>query len=385
MKNDILIIGGDHHNTLGIIESLALKGKKSYVITISDSNISYVIKSKYIIRGWHFNSFDAVLKCMINEFNDVHNKIIVISSEDAATSFLDKNADILRSKFILPISKDIGKMSQLMSKEYMTKLANKVGLITPKTIIIKNNKIDNIIEFPCITKAISSIEGSKDNIRICKTKFELETFLNATQHCHTIQIQKFIDKEYEFQLLGCSLYGGKEILIPGRTHIYRPKGIDNTFFLKFSKCEENLKDTIEKVRSFIIETGYSGLFSFEFLKGKDGKNYFTEMNFRNDGNAYCVTDAGINLPYIWYLSNAGLDYKSEIENIQNIRDSYIMPELYYTKRMFAGEVPFKEWFKNWSIATCYTTYFKQDKKPFFYFLFVSLIHLKNIILRKFKF
>lgn len=27
--------------------------------------------------------------------------------------------------------------------------------------------------------------------------------------------------------------------------------------------------------------------------------YFLETNFRNDGNAFCVTESGVNLPVVW--------------------------------------------------------------------------------------
>lgn len=40
------------------------------------------------------------------------------------------------------------------------------------------------------------------------------------------------------------------------------------------------------VRYFIRDLGYSGLFSLEFIRDKSGKDYFMELNMRNDGNAY---------------------------------------------------------------------------------------------------
>ena len=36
-----------------------------------------------------------------------------------------------------------------------------------------------------------------------------------------------------------------------------------------------------------------------FVRDNEGNDYFLEINMRNDGNAYCVTSAGVNLPYIW--------------------------------------------------------------------------------------
>lgn len=57
---------------------------------------------------------------------------------------------------------------------------------------------------------------------------------------------------------------GKHIIISGRTHIDRPNGIDNTFFLKFDKVEPEFLDTLSKAKEFIKRVGYSGTFSIEF-------------------------------------------------------------------------------------------------------------------------
>ena len=50
----ILIIGSDHHNTLGVLESLGEKGVKPDVIvtTRSHTDNSFVLKSKYVARGY---------------------------------------------------------------------------------------------------------------------------------------------------------------------------------------------------------------------------------------------------------------------------------------------------------------------------------------------
>ena len=52
MNNKVLVIGADHHNTLGIVESLGQKGVKSYVLIVADIKTSFVLKSKYVIDGW---------------------------------------------------------------------------------------------------------------------------------------------------------------------------------------------------------------------------------------------------------------------------------------------------------------------------------------------
>ena len=382
MCNKIVIIGGDFHNTLGVIESFGEKGLKSNVIAYTETSWAYVLKSKYVEKGWICHTEQEIISCLINNFSKQKDKAVIIATNDQSASIIDSHFDELNQLFIIPNTTYPGELHKIMSKEYMSSLAHSVGIDVPKMWVINDGIIPVDVEFPCITKAISSVEGSKENIHICKTKGELTEFLNTKAHCHTIVIQKFIDKEFEFQFLGCSLGHGKEIIIPGRTHIDRPNGIDNTYFLKFDKIEDEFSDLVTKIKEFIIKTGYQGTFSVEFLKDKnDGKSYFTEMNFRNDGNAYCVTSAGTNLPYIYYLYNTNGDYKSEIKK-STVSTTYIVPEFYYFKNMLAGEISFKEWRKNMNLATCCTTYFKNDKLPFIWFLLQIVVHGFNRIKRR---
>lgn len=367
IKNKIVVIGGDHHNTLGIIESFGEKGIKPYAIIITSRKHSYVCRSKYVAEGWCCREDKEVVEYLLRNFTDKTDKAVAFTTSDHAACILDENYTSLCEVLHIPTTMPHGNLAEWMSKEKMSALAKEVGLNVPETWLVTNNALPSGIEYPVITKAISSVAGTKANIKICQNESELSNFLQNQKHCPEIQVQRFIDKAFEFQLLGCSISHGEDIIIPGRTHIDRPNGLDNTFFLSFDKCENQLSSLIEKTKEFIRRTGYSGLFSVEFLRDKNGNDFFTEMNFRNDGNAICVTAAGTNIPYIYYLATIGQDYKTEIKNSE-VKKIYLMPEFYYFQRLLAGEISIKEWIRNARKTNCYTTYFKNDKKPFVYFL-----------------
>lgn len=48
MTNKIIITGGSHHNTYGVIRSLGVKGIKSFVLLVSEENDSFLLHSKYV-------------------------------------------------------------------------------------------------------------------------------------------------------------------------------------------------------------------------------------------------------------------------------------------------------------------------------------------------
>lgn len=364
MKNKVVVIGRDHHNTLGVVVSLGRVGVMSYTLVIDIGlKHSYVKSSKYVIDGWRFSEEKEILDCLLSHFNDREHKAVVITTSDDAASFVDENRDVLSPFFYVPGCAERGQLTPQMSKEYLRLLADEVGLNTPKTQLVANNQCRyEDVDYPCITKAISSIEGGKSDICICHNQQDLNTFITNHSHCSTLQVQSFVTKVFEFQLLGCSINGGDEIVIPGRTHIIRPNGYDNTFFLEYVELDDAFSETLRKTCNFIRKTGYSGTFSVEFIHGLDGKNYFLEMNFRNDGNAICVTEAGVNLPLIWYLSCIGQPYQEEMK--RKIHPVKLLPEVYCLNRVFAGEISMREYRTMISEASCFTTKIADDPVPF---------------------
>lgn len=377
MNNKAVIIGKDHHNALGIVESLGRKGIRPYVVILTRHKKSYVSNSKYVEKGWCCHNENEVIETLLTNFFDRDNKAVAYACDDETAVILDKNHKELGPFFFLPTTQPAGSLSNWTQKEMMSRVATEVGLSVPKTWVSKNNEIPEDIQFPIITKAHSSVEGGKSNIHICRDREALERVLTGN-HCETMILQQLINKEYEFQLLGCSLNSGEIVLIPGRTHIDRPNGMDNTFFLRFDKCEDEFQTIIEKAKEFVKRTQYTGPFSIEFLKDKNGGCFFTEMNFRNDGNAICVTKSGTNIHFILYLYYTGGDYLKEIER-SKVELVYLVPEIYYFTCLLKREFSLKEWFRNMRKANCYTTFFKDDQKPFWKFLEYGLLKRLRLV------
>lgn len=358
--NKAIVIGGNHHNTLGVIRSLGRKGIMPYVIVTSGGLDSFVLKSKYIKKGWAVDGSEKAMEFVLKELASGNNKSVLIACHDVISSAFDINRDKLLPNFYVPGTKEPGKITRLMNKKAMGELASKMGLIVPKTKIVNANTVNEIddVLFPCITKPVDSKSGSKDEIVICETKEKLKSFL--TKHGKDYVVQRFIDKQFEFQLIGCSLDEGNEIIIPGVSVICRQTKSSNTGFLHYTSLDETYRHTVNAARLFIREIGYSGLFSVEFLRGKSGIDYFMEINFRNDGNTISVAYAGVNLPYIWYLYCTGADYKSEIVSIH---DEYVMPEFAELCLFQQRQISWKQWRDDMKKATSYMDYAEDDPAP----------------------
>lgn len=362
MRSKVLVIGGDHQNTLGVVEALGQKGVCSHVIILGHCKSSFVLKSKYVVEGWICQEERDVVTRIQGHFKEDEEKSVAVACCDDAANILDKNYERLQSMLVIPTVKEAGNLIAWTDKEKMTETAKNLGITIPASWLVKDNVIPDDIVFPCVIKPITSVNHGKKGFAKCENKEELQAALDAKQEYEAVQIQQFIEKDFEFQFIGCSLDGGEEVIIPGRTHIETTTGFNNLVFLRYDKYDSSFEKAVEDSKRFVKETGYSGLFSVEFMRGKDGKDYFLEMNYRNDGNGIAVTSSGTNLPYIWYLYALGGDYPSEIAQ-STVKTTYMMPEFSFLMSVFNGEVSLKEWLVDKKKTTCYLTKFKGDMEP----------------------
>lgn len=357
----VIVIGGNHHNTLGVIRSLGRKGVMPYLILTSGNTDSYVLKSKYIKKSWTVKGSEAAITLLMTVFAKDREKSVVIACHDLISSQLDLNRSKLLPYFYLPGCEFQGRVTEFMNKKRMSESALENGLSIPKTLILNSKTIkeNDVIPYPCITKPIDCSSGSKGEIHVFSNELQLIDFLEQNIGKNYI-VQQFVEKTIEFQLIGCSLFCGKEIIIPGVSEILRQPHNTNTGFLHYRNLDETFLSALENTKNFIQAIGYSGLFSAEFIRDKNGDDYFMEINFRNDGNSISVTNAGVNLPYIWYLYNIGEDYKKEI---LPIHDEYVMPEFAEMLLYVRGIISFREWRRDMRMSTSYMDYDKDDPAP----------------------
>lgn len=369
MSKSVLVIGGDHHNTLAILRSLGEKGVRSNLIVVSVDKNPYVSYSKYITKC-KVVATESEIKDAMYQLHSMGHKDIVIACSDAISSYLDMNCDELSRLFILPGAKKQGSITEHMNKDVMSRVARDCGITIPSSWIVKTAApmIDDI-EFPCIIKPLISKDGSKSDIAICENRMELDTYLKNS-HCDKLQIQRYIQKDIEFQLIGCSLDGGEQLIIPGASVILRQPQNTNTGFLRYLPKKKFFFNEV-LCRNFLKRVDYSGLFSLEFLRDKDGKDYFMEINFRNDGNSICVTASGMNLPYIWYLYNSGLPIDSEL-NYDSMREVLVMPEFNDIGNIIHRRIGIMTWLKDIKNTDRFMEFSKYDQKPFWMYIFKKI-------------
>lgn len=372
--NSVIVIGGEHHNTLGIVRSLG-RGGLDVICLVVDKNIkhSFVAKSNYIKFFHLFTSYDSVL----NYLKTFHADCLVpiFTTSDEAADFLDLHYEDLNSNYLLNnCGHKQGGISYWMNKERMLSKAEEVGLKIPKGFITKT-KTDETdllrgVNFPCIVKPHKSSEAGKSNFRICSDVQQLKKALTEiSNQCEQAIIQEYINKDYEVLMMGIRSSRTGKIVLPGILHKLRVcKHTMSLGMLAYAYTTPNIEPSIDvnALKHFLEVIDYDGIFSVEFMIAQD-KAYFLEINLRNDGTQFCFEGAGVNLPLLWVMSAQN---KETCQLQQTLNVKYCMVEVNYVKNM--------NWrhpitvFKEWKNSKVFALTDKNDIKPALYKIIYSI-------------
>ncbi len=373
IKNNIVVLGSNHHNGLGIIRSLGEYGCRVSFINVTGGK-SFVTKSKYLDKSWNVNNEIEVIDILLNEFQDEMNKTIILPADDYSASIIDKNINFLKASFIFPsINNEQGNILKKMNKYEMNKFAVESGLLVPLSCKIQLNsdiKLKEVIkkleiEYPCIVKPIQSIDGAKSDITVNHTSNELEENLRKLIGCYKeVLVQEYIEKDAEIGITGLITANSEEIIIPGiidkkRQSIVAP---GSTTFARIIN-EADITFDLKKVKTYLKNLGFVGIFDLEFLL-KDNKIYFVEINFRNGAYGYAFTKLGVNMPVLWCLDAIGHDISAMPQKVKRV--ATFISEFADFRNVIEREIRLLDWVKQFISADAYMVINKQDIYPFFY-------------------
>lgn len=366
--NNVIIIGDTTHNTLSAVRSLGVARIPFILILKGNDEACNVAKSKYVRRNrlFRINGIDEC-KHLLESLSDG----IIICTFDEAAEWIDRHEPELSKKFVTPCrGKQIG---TLFNKAEQCKLAEDCGLTVPKSRLYRRGediaKID--IPYPIILKPLQSTQGEKSDIHIANNSVEFAGALANQSECSEFILQEFIDKEYELNCLSC--HTDKEIIIAGAIQKKRhyPLITGACSFGHFQPVDQFGIDTTA-LKRFLERSNYHGPFSAEFLHTKNGKNYFMEVNFRNDGLAQTATDAGANLHALYVDSQRNYDARK-------VHPIYMMNYSIDYLHVKEGRTSRLTWWRDFLRTRCFINFSFRDPMPV---LTYYLTKLKKVLFRR---
>ena len=351
--SNVIIIGGNHHNTLSLIRCFGHKNIKTILILEAKSS-NFVSCSKYVEKTYYCNNDEDILSSL--NLIKQSKKLLVICASDHSASLLDLHYEQLKDSFYFAnIKEKEGELTVLMDKHKQTELAEKCGFNVPKSWLY-NKEIEKYVEFPCLLRPLESIHGGK-KIRICNSLEELHQSLKDFSKNDKILIQEYINKESEIVIVGLAVKG--KVIIPGYSFKHREISGGTTFSTVYpiENLNYNLAEICER---YIKEIGYEGLFGIEFV-GKNGYFYFIEINLRNDATCYSVAKAGMNLPYAYWAFCNQQHYTSELS--KRITKTNSIVEYTDINNIFFRKISLCQWIKDLKNSDCKYIFDSKDLKP----------------------
>ncbi|MBQ6751455.1 MAG: hypothetical protein IJR02_11925 [Bacteroidaceae bacterium] len=372
-----LVYGENHNNTLGLVRSLGEAGHQ-VILLLMRRKINYVDKSRYVNRTIYLDAKSNVISAIKKIASDIKEKPVLFTTGDGEASLVDSHFEEL-SEYVIPEggykNNDI---NRYRDKKVSNKLAAEIGFDLPHTWIVTNpNFPPKDITFPVFVKANNSIHGGKSVQGIYKNREELNEWLSTLpKDDFPMQVQEYIDKDYEIMLQGCSINHGKKVIseVANRKvrfypHIYSAGSYSYSVQVEGNKDLMYLRGLVTR---YLENVGYSGLFSAEFLYSK-GRYFFLEINFRNDGTAYLSTACGYNLSDIYCRSLKG----KIIEKMDYKQQSYMnmIADLHHIGK----HISFSEWFKQFRNTHCFSHYNQRDITPYLFYLIIKRKDILKLI------
>lgn len=356
----VIVFGNDHTNSVGVIQSLGIAGYRAIGL-LYGHNTGFVRKSKFVDNIISAKNAQSCIDKLLQEHHPKKRKTPIIACCDLAALTLEKNKTRLQEYYVFEYAKNYT-LEFLAKKENQVKLAIDAGFNVPKSWNLNDSKqIPENVIYPCLIKPLVSCEGAKSDIRVCRTREELEKNLNSLGCTRNVLLQQYIDRDYEISILGCGLSDGR-CLVPAVEHkltLY-PKYVGLECLANMQPLEDgDIKAAIEKLVDMV---GYVGLFSVEMMHSKvDGKFYFTEINLRNDGAEFFVTKYGANLP----LNHVEDLVKQPLTVQKDLNPGFYIWDMHHFRSLMCGDISLITWLKEIKKSNGFLMYCKEDKRPFF--------------------
>ncbi len=377
--NKVIILGGNHHNGLGLLRIFGLNGIKPFSFVVGPTRKSFLSKSKYCQSCDCFTNYIDALDAIIGKFGFEDDKAVLIPYSDGAAQIIDERFSDIQNKFLVQnINYKSKEITLLMNKMNQYNMCINNNILMAKTFIYEFDKCyDENINFPVIIKPVTSFDGDKKDITTAYNQDEFIDKINILKikKYKKILIQELLNVDFEVDAFGC-IYKNKDYtLIPTRTIRSWPKMGGTNSFSQITLDKEIVK-FCELIVNTISNIGFYGFYDFEILS-VDGKLYLNEINWRNSGDVYMGINQGIYYPYYWYLDAIG-ERKESIK--YPFYETYAMTELSDFRNVLAKNVKIKQWLKDYKMTTDFAIKFKGDNKPYFnkiFNFFINKIRLKS--------
>ena len=377
--NRIIIWSSDNYNSLAMLRQVA-QGCKNIDFIIHGKK-GCTVKSKYIQKYIEMYSIENAYDYLMHNYINEDNKPIILTSGDNIIAFIDDHREKLSEYFIIPGTTK-GWVRKYNDKYEMTCLAEKLGMVIPKSKYIKWNSSLNDILYPCIIKPSHQKTGMRNEFKFkkCQNSKQLAKILKFVHHDSVFIVQQFVEKEKDLLVYGSRMWD-KNVIFAGALITDRfATGQGSSHGIVTPDIPSCID--VQKIIEYLNYIDYYGLFSFEYGL-KNGKAYFFEVNLRNDGTSNFFYQSGANIPLAYIYSCLNINYKNI--NFKVVKEQYYIDEIFDYINVIEGNVSKQIWQAEYNNATAYKFYDSNDLVPYDYVRKFSRIKMYfDIVIQYFR-
>lgn len=362
--NKIILIGGNHHNGLGLVRSFGINGISPYGIVVNPSSKScFVTKSKYWKHTFVINNNEQIIDTLLSNFSNEQEKPVIIPWSDSAAAEIDKNLNKLSQFFIVPsLNGKEGAIVKMMDKKNQIDFIQKYGLPMAKswTVSLPYNDDGTNFIYPCICKPVSSYEGTKKDIKKCDTPQDLVSYLNilSKKDYKQFLVQEYISFDKELVFSG-SCDSQPSYIISENVREWPVIGGTNSFFKVID--DSTIHNICQNILAALQKENYYGMFDIELFQVNE-KVYLNEINWRNTGNSFFALGTQVHWAVIWYLQAIGKDTSYLKHTTKDITQCAMNESTDLRHVLFKG-LPFSVWFKDLKRMQSFALWYKKDLRP----------------------
>lgn len=365
LKHKFIVMCYEHYTPLGVVRSLGENGIEPIAIIKRNKCNKIVSKSKYLSQVHFVDTEEEQFELLNRLYSNEQYKPFVYPCDDVITSICDAHYEEIKDKFYISNAMKNGRIAFFQNKNNINDIAKRYGLHVAKTWIAKKGQIPDGIEFPVITKTISSTTGAwKEDYYICNNEQELLEAYKLIKGTDLL-LQQYIKKKTEIALDGVSVHNGKDYLTIASKYTYAlPDGYSAEMVISNYDAIPHYEETKKALDGIFTEIGYDGIFEVEFMVDQNDTLWFLEINFRSSTWNYAATKLGMNLPLLWAEGQISSKLVSTEE--KKVPNGYkAMAELPdFGWRVLKKRISLKDWIKEVKSCDCLYFYNKQDMKPF---------------------
>lgn len=368
----LILMGGSHHNGLGLVRSFGIHGIRPYGIIVCPADRpkeSFIAHSRYWKKTFLVNSDEEALEVLRREFGSVAEqtgqKPVVITWSDSTEMAVDQHLDELKNRFVLPSCGGTqGQVTSLMDKERQVAFCRKHELNMAKSVVInlEQGDIPDDISYPVMLKPVTSAEGEKLDIRKCQSEDEARNYMKELRHkgYYRILVQEFVDYDKEFVFFGST---GKEdsYILCEKERVWPVVG-GSSSFIKVSRDPEVLA-ACKKILSAMHSISYQGCFDVDLFQVTGKGPLVNEFNWRNSGVVFAALGPDVPYGLVYYYSQCGSNSDDLLHKPKADKDFYAMDEATDLRHVVYGKLPLSEWLRDCHRTQSFALWFTRDPIP----------------------